>query len=74
MAKYSSRQIRQSIIREDTGLCCVSKSKLWREGRRIGDNVEVIENNDVLTAIDIHTKEDLKIAETLLPLRIKGII
>ena len=74
MAEYSSRQIRKSVIREDTGLCCVSRSSLWREGRRIGNNVEIIENNDFLTSVDIHTKEDLIIAETLLKLRKEGII
>ena len=72
MANYSSRQIRRYIVREDTGLCCVSRSYLWREGRRIGNNVEVLENNDFLTAIDIHTKEDLKIAELLLNMRLSG--
>ena len=74
MAEYSSRQIRKSVVREDTGLCCVSRSFLWREGRRIGDNVEIIENNDFLTSVDIHTKEDLIIAEKLLKLRKEGII
>ncbi len=72
MEEYSSRQIRKSVVREDTGLCCVSRSSLWREGRRIGNNVEIIENNDFLTSIDIHTKEDLIIAETLLKLRKEG--
>ena len=72
MATYSSRQVRRYVIREDTGLCCVSKSYLWREGRRIGNNVEVLENNDFLTAVDIHTKEDLKIAELLLNMRLAG--
>ena len=72
MANYSSRQIRRKIVREDTGLCCVSRANLWREGRRIGDYVEIIENDDVLTSIDIHSEKDLKIAELLLPYRERG--
>ena len=72
MANYSSRQIRRKIVREDTGLCCVSRAKLWREGRRIGDYVEIIENDDVLSSIDIHSANDLKIAELLLPFRLRG--
>ncbi len=72
MATYSSRQVRRYIVREDTGLCCVSRSYIWREGRRIGNNVDVLENNDLLTAVDIHTKEDLKIAELLLNMRLAG--
>ena len=46
MAIYSSRQIRRSIVREDTGLACASRAELWRQGRRIGDNVDIIETDD----------------------------
>ena len=46
MKKYSSRQVRQKIIREDTALTCVSRSYLWRKGNRIGDNIKIIENDD----------------------------
>ena len=47
MAVYKSRQIRKSVVREDTGLSCASRAWLWREGRRIGEKVEIIvhENN-----------------------------
>jgi len=69
MAAYSSRQIRRSIVREDTGLACASRTWLWREGRRIGDKVEVIVNDDDFTGIDIHTKEDLELAEAALKIR-----
>jgi len=62
MADYSSRQVRRHIIREDTGLMCVSKASLWREGRRIGDNIDVITNNDDFSSIDIHHENDLKLA------------
>jgi CMP-N-acetylneuraminic acid synthetase len=62
MADYSSRQVRRHIIREDTGLMCISRAWLWREGRRIGDNVDVITNHDDFTGIDIHHEEDLKLA------------
>lgn len=69
MATYSSRQIRTSIVREDTGLACASRAWLWREGRRIGDKVEIIVNNDDFTGIDIHVKEDLELAEAALKIR-----
>ena len=65
MRTYSSRQIRKSIYREDTGLFCISKAKLWREGRRIGDKVHIIENNDDLSFIDIHDKNDLELANII---------
>jgi CMP-N,N'-diacetyllegionaminic acid synthase len=69
MSGYSSRQIRRCIIREDTGLMCVSRAWLWREGRRIGNNVEIIINNDDFTGIDIHHEEDLKLANKAIEIR-----
>lgn len=74
MKKYSSRQVRQKIIREDTALTCVSRSYLWRKGKRIGNNVKIIENNDILTSFEIHDKKDLKIVDTLYKMRLKKII
>ncbi len=74
MSKYSSRQIRRKIIREDTALACVSRAKLWRKGRRIGDNVEIIENDDVLTSLEIHNYKDLKIVNTLFKMKQKNSI
>ena len=69
MSSYSSRQIRKSVIREDTGLACASRAHLWRVGRRIGDKVQIIINDDSFTAIDIHTAEDLALAQAALNIR-----
>jgi len=66
MRTYSSRQMRQVIYREDTGLACVSRAWLWRDGRRIGDRVEIIPNSDSATSIDIHTEFDFFLAEQAL--------
>ena len=71
MADYSSRQVRRHIIREDTGLMCISRAWLWREGRRIGDNVDVITNHDDFTGIDIHHEEDLKLANKAIAIRLE---
>jgi hypothetical protein len=38
-------------------------------GRRIGDKVQIIINNDSFTAIDIHTAEDLALAQAALNIR-----
>ena len=54
MAFYSSRQEKKPIYREDTGLACASRASLWRVGKRIGDNVEIIINENFETSIDIH--------------------
>jgi CMP-N,N'-diacetyllegionaminic acid synthase len=69
MKEYSSRQIRRAIVREDTGLTCVSRAHLWRQGKRIGDCVEIIVNNDDFTSIDIHHEEDLLLAEAAIKIR-----
>ncbi len=63
MSNYSSRQVRQLVVREDTGLACASRAWLWREGRRIGDIVDIILNDDDFTSIDIHEEKDLLLAE-----------
>lgn len=74
MADYSSRQIRRHIVREDTGLMCISRAWLWRKGRRIGDSVEIIENSDNFTSIDIHHEEDLILANSAINIRSKKLI
>jgi len=69
MASYSSRQVRRSVVREDTGLACASRAWLWRQGRRIGDAVDIIVQDDDFTGIDIHAQEDLDLAEAALKIR-----
>ncbi len=62
MKEYSSRQTRQTITREDTGVCCISKSYLWRSGRRIGDEVKILVKESPLQGLDIHTELDLQLS------------
>ena len=62
MKTYSSRQIRKYVVREDTGLFCVSRASLWRKGKRIGDNIEIILNKFHESSIDIHDYHDLRMA------------
>lgn len=69
MAVYSSRQVRRAVVREDTGMACASRAWLWREGRRIGDKVEIVVNDDDFTGIDIHQEEDLLLAQAALNIR-----
>lgn len=69
MAVYSSRQVRKFVVREDTGLACASRAWLWRDGRRIGDRVEILVHDDDFTSIDIHSEEDLQLAQAALNLR-----
>jgi CMP-N,N'-diacetyllegionaminic acid synthase len=69
MSEYSSRQIRRSIAREDTGLACASRASLWRDGKRIGDKIDILLNEDDFTSIDIHAQEDLDLAQAALNIR-----
>ena len=66
MEVYSNRQEKEPIYREDTGLACASRSYLWRNGKRIGNNVEIIVNDNFETSIDIHTEFDFFLAEKAL--------
>ena len=66
MKVYSSRQEKEPIFREDTGLACASRSFLWRKGKRIGNNVEIISNDNFETSIDIHNDFDFFLAEKAL--------
>lgn len=69
MYEYGSRQTRNFIIREDTGLGCVTRASFWRNGRRIGDKVHVKVIDDSFSSIDIHTSEDLALANFAVELR-----
>lgn len=72
MAKYASRQVRRAVVREDTGIACASRAWLWRQGRRIGDKVDIVINEDSFTGIDIHQEEDLVLAQVALDIRMRS--
>tara|TARA_B100000686_G_C16675077_1_gene908698 strand:+ start:650 stop:1372 length:723 start_codon:yes stop_codon:yes gene_type:complete len=65
MKSYTSRQVAPKLYREDTGLACATRAKFWRAGKRIGKKVSLIINKDPYTSIDIHTNEDLILADFL---------
>lgn len=70
MGVYACRQVRTTfVVREDTGLACASRAELWRQGKRIGDKVEIIVNEDDFTGIDIHHEEDMRLAQAALDIR-----
>jgi len=60
------RQKKKPIFREDTGLASAVWASLVKKGERIGDKVEIIENPDPLSFIDIHNLFDLWLAEILI--------
>ena len=67
-ADYSARQGRgdRYLYREDQGVASATRAHLVRQGRRVGDKVDLIISDDFRTSIDIHTPFDFWLAEKVL--------
>lgn len=65
-AGNTARQKKEPLYREDTGLGCATRVGVLRQGRRLGDKVVIIQNDDAASFIDIHTEFDLWLAEQIL--------
>lgn len=63
---HVSRQLKEKIYREDTGLACATRGRIIKEGRRIGNKVVPVMNEDHTSFIDIHEEFDLWLAERIL--------
>tara|TARA_B110000116_G_C16377825_1_gene377147 strand:- start:296 stop:511 length:216 start_codon:yes stop_codon:yes gene_type:complete len=50
------------LLREDTGVACISKASIIRNGSRIGKKVDVVLYEHDFDYIDIHNKNDLLIS------------
>lgn len=59
--EYTNRQQRECIYQENTGAACATKASLIRDGKRIGNNVYIVEVDK--HNIDIHEQIDINIAE-----------
>lgn len=70
---YGPRQTREPLYREDTGIACATRAEVVRQGKRIGENVDIIINNDEASFIDIHDEYDFWLAEKVLTERGKTI-
>ena len=64
--KYGPRQSREHLFREDTGLACATRAKFVKMGKRLGPNVEIIENPEETSAIDLHNEFDFWLAEKVI--------
>lgn len=62
----TARQQKEHIYREDTGLGCATRVEVLRRGRRLGERVVIIPNEDTASGIDIHTEFDLWLAEKII--------
>lgn len=63
---HMARQLKEKIYREDTGLACATRGWVIKEGRRIGNKVVPVMNEDHTSFIDIHEEFDLWLAERIL--------
>ena len=65
------RQTRTPVFREDTGIACATRFETAKARGRIGANNRIISHEDEFSFVDIHTAEDLWLAQQLV-LRCKG--
>jgi CMP-N-acetylneuraminic acid synthetase len=63
---HGSRQNKERVYREDTGLACATRGSIIKQGRRLGDKVKPVMNEDVKSFIDIHEPFDLWLAEKVI--------
>lgn len=64
--KYGPRQSHVMLYREDTGIACATRAPIIRQGRRLGEKVDIVATDDFCTSIDIHTYFDFWLAEKIL--------
>jgi len=58
-----ARQQKEYLFREDTGIVCATRPETIRRGTRIGERVDIVMNDTPFSSIDIHTEQDLWLAE-----------
>ena len=63
---YGPRQKKEPVYREDTGLACATRASLIKAGKRLGDRVDIVVNDDDASSIDIHTEFDFWLADRVL--------
>lgn len=63
---YGPRQTREPVYREDTGLACATRAAVIKQGRRLGERVAIVPNDDEVSGIDIHTEFDFWLAEQVI--------
>jgi len=64
-SKDKPRQLKEPVFREDIGIACATRVNVIKNGRRIGDCVDIVPNPDFCSSIDIHDEFDLWLAEKI---------
>lgn len=63
---YASRQVREPLYREDTPIACATRADVVRQGKRVGDNVDIVVTDDDRTSIDIQDEFSLWLADKIM--------
>lgn len=58
-----ARQKKENLYREDTGIVCATRPKTIQTGSRVGKHPGIVYNDTSFSSIDIHTEDDLWLAE-----------
>jgi CMP-N-acetylneuraminic acid synthetase len=61
---YGARQKKEPIFREDTGLGCATRDYVIKNGKRLGDNVKLLEKE--YDFFDIHNEFDFWLVEQMI--------
>ena len=64
--KYLPRQVREPVVREDTGIALASRYNLIKKGLRVGKRVKIEEYSSFEGLVDIHNKKDIQLSNALL--------
>ncbi len=63
---HTPRQAKEHLYREDTGIACATKENVIRQGKRIGEHVDIIPHISGFDFIDIHSEFDLWLANKII--------
>jgi CMP-N-acetylneuraminic acid synthetase len=63
---YGPRQKKEPLFREDTGIACATRGWVIKEGKRVGEKVDIVVNDDEASFIDIHDPFTFWLAERIL--------
>ena len=64
---HAPRSARKPIYREISGMVCATRGEVVKRGDRLGYRVGMVPIRDVSGRVDVRSKVDLRIAESLLP-------
>ncbi len=63
---YLPRKIRSEVLREDTGVALASRYSLIKKGIRVGKNVKIEKYQTMHGLVDIHSSNDIRLAQFLI--------